>query len=77
MTVRDRPAAAVGELDAVGFVGVAGDAFDYRIIDRDVARAFGKGSEFMSWGKILRVFHFGPLFLGSKSSSFPLCKYLL
>jgi hypothetical chaperone protein len=34
-------------------VGVAGDAFDYRIIDRVVARAFGKGSEYMSWGKIL------------------------
>jgi hypothetical chaperone protein len=36
-------------------VGVAGDAFDYRIIDRVVARAFGKGSEFMSWGKVLPV----------------------
>lgn len=36
-------------------VGVAGDAFDYRIIDRVVARAFGKDSEFMSWGKILPV----------------------
>lgn len=36
-------------------VGVAGDAFDYRIIDRVVARAFGKGSEFMSWGKPLPV----------------------
>ncbi len=36
-------------------VGVAGDAFDFRIIDRVVARAFGKGSEFMSWGKILPV----------------------
>ncbi len=36
-------------------VGVAGDAFDYRIIDRVVARAFGKGSEYMSWGKILPV----------------------
>ena len=36
-------------------VGIAGDAFDYRIIDRVVARAFGKGSEFMSWGKILPV----------------------
>jgi hypothetical chaperone protein len=34
-------------------VGVAGDAFDYRIIDRVVARAFGKDSEYMSWGKIL------------------------
>ncbi|WP_395646048.1 Hsp70 family protein [Terricaulis sp.] len=36
-------------------VGVAGDAFDYRIIDQVVARAFGKGSEYMSWGKILPV----------------------
>lgn len=36
-------------------VGVAGDAFDYRIIDQVVAREFGKGSEFMSWGKALPV----------------------
>ena len=36
-------------------VGVAGDAFDYRIIDQVVARAFGKGSEYASWGKILPV----------------------
>jgi len=36
-------------------VGVAGDAFDYRIIDAVVAREFGKGSEFMSWGKTLPV----------------------
>ncbi len=36
-------------------VGVAGDAFDYRIIDNVVARAFGKGSEYESWGKILPV----------------------
>lgn len=36
-------------------VGVAGDAFDYRIIDHVVARAFGKGSEYMSWGKVLPV----------------------
>ncbi|MBN8607504.1 MAG: Hsp70 family protein [Caulobacterales bacterium] len=36
-------------------VGVAGDAFDYRIIDQVVARAFGKGSEYMSWGKVLPV----------------------
>lgn len=34
-------------------VGVAGDAFDYRIIDQVVARAFGKGSEYLSWGKVL------------------------
>jgi hypothetical chaperone protein len=36
-------------------VGVAGDAFDFRIIDNVVAPAFGKGSEFMSWGKALPV----------------------
>lgn len=36
-------------------VGVAGDAFDYRIIDNVVARAFGKGSEYTSWGKVLPV----------------------
>lgn len=36
-------------------VGVAGDAFDFRIIDRVVTRALGKGSEFMSWGKPLPV----------------------
>lgn len=36
-------------------VGVAGDAFDFRIIDNVVARAFGKGSEFTSWGKVLPV----------------------
>ncbi len=36
-------------------VGVAGDAFDYRIIDHVVARAFGKGSEYKSWDKVLPV----------------------
>lgn len=36
-------------------VGVAGDAFDYRIIDQVVARAFGKGSVYSSWGKVLPV----------------------
>ena len=36
-------------------VGVAGDAFDMRIVDHVVARAFGKGSEYMSWGKVLPV----------------------
>jgi hypothetical chaperone protein len=36
-------------------VGVAGDAFDFRIIDNVVAPAFGKGSEFLSWGKALPV----------------------
>lgn len=36
-------------------VGIAGDAFDYRIVDHVVARAFGKGSEYLSWGKVLPV----------------------
>jgi hypothetical chaperone protein len=36
-------------------VGIAGDAFDYRIVDQVVARAFGKGSEYTSWGKVLPV----------------------
>ena len=36
-------------------VGVAGDAFDHRIVDQVVAPAFGKGSEFTSWGKTLPV----------------------
>lgn len=36
-------------------VAIAGDAFDSRIIDHVVARAFGKGSEFLSWGKPLPV----------------------
>ncbi len=36
-------------------VGVAGDAFDFRIIDEVVAPAFGKGSDYMSDGKILPV----------------------
>lgn len=36
-------------------VGVAGDAFDMRIVDQVVARAFGKGSEYTSWGKVLPV----------------------
>lgn len=36
-------------------VGVAGDAFDYRIIDRLVSPALGKGSSYKSLGKILPV----------------------
>lgn len=36
-------------------VGVAGDAFDHRIVDNVIARAFGKGSEYVSWGKVLPV----------------------
>jgi hypothetical chaperone protein len=36
-------------------VGVAGDAFDYRIIDRLVSPALGKGSNYTSYGKVLPV----------------------
>ncbi|MDB5476097.1 MAG: Heat shock protein Hsp70 [Phenylobacterium sp.] len=34
-------------------VGVAGDAFDYRIIDQLVSPALGKGSSYTSFGKVL------------------------
>ncbi|WP_411288869.1 Hsp70 family protein [Phenylobacterium sp.] len=36
-------------------VGVAGDAFDYRIIDRLVSPALGKGSSYESFGKVLPI----------------------
>ena len=36
-------------------VGVAGDAFDYRIIDRLVSPRLGKGSSYESFGKILPI----------------------
>jgi hypothetical chaperone protein len=36
-------------------VGVAGDAFDYRIIDNLVSPALGKGSSYQSFGKTLPV----------------------
>jgi hypothetical chaperone protein len=36
-------------------VGVAGDAFDYRIIDNLVSPALGKGSSYTSFGKTLPV----------------------
>lgn len=36
-------------------VGVAGDAFDYRIIDNLVSPELGKGSSYKSFGKILPV----------------------
>ncbi len=36
-------------------VGVAGDAFDYRIVDNLVSPALGKGSSYRSLGKILPV----------------------
>jgi hypothetical chaperone protein len=36
-------------------IGIAGDNFDYRIVDRIVAPRLGKGSEFRSFGKLLPV----------------------
>lgn len=36
-------------------VGVAGDAFDYRIIDHLVSPALGKGSSYESFGKVLPI----------------------
>src|SRR5688572_9463293 len=36
-------------------VGVAGDAFDYRIIDHLVSPALGKGSSYVSLGKVLPI----------------------
>jgi hypothetical chaperone protein len=36
-------------------VGVAGDAFDYRIIDNLVSPELGKGSDYTSFGKVLPI----------------------
>lgn len=36
-------------------VGIAGDTFDYRIIDALVSPRLGKGTQFKSWGKTLDV----------------------
>jgi hypothetical chaperone protein len=36
-------------------VGVAGDAFDYRIIDRLVSPQLGKGGDYVSFGKVLPI----------------------
>jgi hypothetical chaperone protein len=48
-----------GEIRAVPLgrsgVGVAGDAFDYRIIDHLVSPALGKGSSYQSFGKTLPI----------------------
>ncbi len=46
--VRSTPLAQAG-------VGVAGDAFDYRIIDQVVSPQMGKGSSYQSLGKVLPV----------------------
>jgi hypothetical chaperone protein len=48
-----------GEIRAIPLgrsgVGVAGDAFDYRIIDHLVSPALGKGSSYTSFGKTLPI----------------------
>jgi hypothetical chaperone protein len=48
-----------GEIRAIPLgrsgVGVAGDAFDYRIIDHLVSPALGKGSSYKSFGKTLPI----------------------
>ena len=48
-----------GEIRAIPLgrsgVGVAGDAFDYRIIDHLVSPQLGKGSSYKSFGKILPI----------------------
>jgi len=36
-------------------VGLAGDTFDYRIIDAVISPRLGKGSHYESWGKLLMV----------------------
>ncbi len=36
-------------------VGIAGDTFDYRIIDAVISPLLGKGSMYESWGKLLMV----------------------
>ncbi|SIR30944.1 Hsp70 family protein [Bosea sp. TND4EK4] len=48
-----------GRLEAIPLshagVGVAGDTFDYRIIEHAVSPALGKGTEYRSFGKLLPV----------------------
>lgn len=36
-------------------VGIAGDTFDYRIIDAVISPLLGKGTRYKSWGKVLDV----------------------
>ena len=56
---RPRTGDGAGEVRAIPLgragVGVAGDAFDYRIIDNLVSPELGKGSEYRSFGKILPI----------------------
>lgn len=51
---RDQSGLAAKPLAQTG-VGIAGDTFDYRIIDAVVSPRLGKGTQFRSWGKILDV----------------------
>jgi hypothetical chaperone protein len=46
--VEARPLAQTG-------VGVAGDTFDYRIIDAVISPRLGKGTQYKSWGKVLDI----------------------
>jgi hypothetical chaperone protein len=56
---RPKTGKGAGEIRAIPLgrsgVGVAGDAFDYRIIDNLVSPALGKGSSYQSFGKMLPV----------------------
>ena len=56
---RARSGAGAGEIRSIPLgrsgVGVAGDAFDYRIIDNLVSPALGKGSNYRSFGKTLPI----------------------
>ena len=56
---RAKSGEGAGEMRAIPLgragVGVAGDAFDYRIIDNLVSPALGKGSSYQSFGKVLPI----------------------
>ena len=56
---RPKTGEGAGEIRAIPLgrsgVGVAGDAFDYRIIDNLVSPALGKGSSYLSFGKTLPI----------------------
>ncbi|MET0183788.1 MAG: Hsp70 family protein [Caulobacterales bacterium] len=55
--VRFSPGARGLNFEALGHsgVGIAGDAFDYRIVDHLISPMFGKGSYYTSWGKSLPI----------------------
>lgn len=55
--VRFSPGAHGLNFEALGHwgVGIAGDAFDYRIVDHLISPMFGKGSYYTSWGKALPI----------------------